>query len=93
MSTLLALQVVTWVPQNDILAHPNLRAFLSHVGINSMYEVRAALCLQLQLPTLPGPCCACSEELLTPTQGLKIVGCARYEMTVERVQFQRSAVR
>ena len=35
-------QVLTWVPQNDILAHPNLRAFLSHVGINSMYEVRAA---------------------------------------------------
>ncbi|CAK0786592.1 hypothetical protein CVIRNUC_009806 [Coccomyxa viridis] len=34
----LGVQVVTWVPQNDILAHPNLRAFLSHVGINSMYE-------------------------------------------------------
>ena len=34
-------QVLTWVPQNDILAHPNLKAFLSHVGINSMYEVRA----------------------------------------------------
>lgn len=35
-------QVLTWVPQNDILAHPNLRAFLSHVGINSMYEVKWA---------------------------------------------------
>ena len=35
----LLMQVVTWVPQNDILAHPNLRAFLSHVGLNSMYEV------------------------------------------------------
>ena len=37
-STLL-MQVVPWVPQNDILAHPHLRAFLSHVGLNSMYEV------------------------------------------------------
>ena len=33
------MQVVAWVPQNDILAHPHLRAFLSHVGLNSMYEV------------------------------------------------------
>ena len=61
----LGVQVVTWVPQNDILAHPNLRAFLSHVGINSMYEVHAALCLQRHLPTLPGPCMqrsACCED-------------------------------
>ena len=35
----LLMQVVAWVPQNDILAHPHLRAFLSHVGLNSMYEV------------------------------------------------------
>ncbi len=41
-----SVQVLTWVPQNDILAHPNLRAFLSHVGINSMYEVSPALLLQ-----------------------------------------------
>ncbi len=41
------MQVLTWVPQNDILAHPNLRVFLSHVGINSMYEVKAAEWLQV----------------------------------------------
>ena len=33
------LQVVRWLPQNDILAHPRTRAFLSHCGVNSMYEV------------------------------------------------------
>jgi hypothetical protein len=31
-------QVLMWVPQNDVLAHPNTRAFLSHVGVNSQYE-------------------------------------------------------
>lgn len=30
---------MTWLPQNDVLAHPRTKAFLSHVGINSMYEV------------------------------------------------------
>lgn len=33
------MQVLTWVPQNDVLGHPRLRAFLSHCGANSMYEV------------------------------------------------------
>ena len=32
-------QVVFWMPQNDLLAHPHTRAFLSHVGVNSQYEV------------------------------------------------------
>ena len=33
------LQVLTWAPQNDVLGHPRVRAFLSHCGANSMYEV------------------------------------------------------
>ena len=35
----LILQVLTWIPQNDVLGHPSVRAFLSHCGANSMYEV------------------------------------------------------
>jgi hypothetical protein len=34
--------VVSWLPQNDVLGHPRTRAFLSHCGANSLYEVSPA---------------------------------------------------
>ena len=27
-----------WLPQNDLLAHRDIKAFVSHVGHNSLYE-------------------------------------------------------
>lgn len=30
--------VVDWVPQNDVLGHPAVAAFVSHAGSHSMYE-------------------------------------------------------
>lgn len=29
-----SIHVMRWVPQDDLLSHPQLRAFLSHAGVN-----------------------------------------------------------
>ena len=32
------IKVMEWLPQNDLLAHKDIKAFFSHVGHNSLYE-------------------------------------------------------
>ncbi|KAL9957668.1 hypothetical protein ACROYT_G034591 [Oculina patagonica] len=32
------IKVVDWLPQNDLLAHKDIKAFVSHVGHNSLFE-------------------------------------------------------
>ncbi|XP_041376814.1 UDP-glucuronosyltransferase 2B15-like [Gigantopelta aegis] len=32
------IKIVDWMPQNDVLAHPNIRLFVSHCGKNGFFE-------------------------------------------------------
>ena len=32
------IKVITWAPQNDVLGHPAVKAFVTQAGINSLYE-------------------------------------------------------
>ncbi|XP_066270879.1 UDP-glucuronosyltransferase 2C1-like [Branchiostoma lanceolatum] len=31
-------RLMSWLPQNDLLAHPKTRAFVTHAGLNGVYE-------------------------------------------------------
>ena len=32
------IHVMPWAPQNDVLGHPGVKAFVTQAGINSIYE-------------------------------------------------------
>ena len=55
------IKVMSWIPQNDLLAHKDIKAFVSHVGHNSLYEsayhgvpVVAVPLYADQFPIMPG---------------------------------------
>uniref|UniRef100_A0A4W3HPA1 UDP-glucuronosyltransferase n=1 Tax=Callorhinchus milii TaxID=7868 RepID=A0A4W3HPA1_CALMI len=43
-------KLIDWMPQNDLLGHPKIRAFISHGGINGIYE---AICNGVPMVMVP----------------------------------------
>ncbi|XP_029003330.1 UDP-glucuronosyltransferase 1-6-like isoform X2 [Betta splendens] len=43
-------KIMTWIPQNDLLAHPGARAFITHAGSHSLFE---GLCHAVPMVMLP----------------------------------------
>ena len=39
----ISLQVVEWTPQNELLGDGRVKAFVTHGGLNSIYEVSSTL--------------------------------------------------
>jgi len=50
-------KVIKWAPQNDVLGHASVRAFVSHGGNNSIYEAAYHA-----VPTVVMPCVADQGE-------------------------------
>lgn len=49
-------RIVSWAPQNDVLGHPNVKAFVTHAGSNSIYEAayhaKPVVCIPLMADQL-----------------------------------------
>ncbi|XP_077470471.1 UDP-glucuronosyltransferase 1A1-like isoform X1 [Stigmatopora argus] len=44
------IKMMSWVPQNDLLAHPGARAFITHAGSHGLFE---AICHAIPMVMLP----------------------------------------
>ena len=58
-----------WIPQNDILAHPRTKLFITHAGPNGVYEAAFHAVPMLALPQF-GDQHVCAQQVKAAGAGL-----------------------
>lgn len=65
------IKTVTWMPQNDVLGHPQLRMFMTHGGANSVHEA-AYHAVPLLITPLWGDQLSFAQKIQAAGMGLSI---------------------
>ncbi len=66
------IKMTDWAPQNDVLGHPAVKAFVTHAGINSLYEAAYHAKPILSIPLISDQPANAAKVMLAPLNQLAV---------------------